>query len=100
LGDLPVAIAQAGALLADTGLDVQVYLRLVDECAEDLLAQEAETGCPQSVAASWAVAFDRLAVDDPTALELLTLVAWCGPEPVPLNVLVKHPASPRRSPVW
>jgi hypothetical protein len=27
MGDLPVAIAQAGTLLADTGLDVQVYLQ-------------------------------------------------------------------------
>ena len=46
---------------------------------------------PQSLAASWAVAFDRLAADDPTALDLLTLVAWCGPEPVPLTLLTEHP---------
>ena len=44
-----------------------------------------------SVAASWAVAFDRLAADDPAALDLLTLIAWCGPEPVPLALLTDHP---------
>jgi hypothetical protein len=91
--DLPVAVGQAGALLADTGLDVQVYLRLVDERAEDVFAQEAEIGYPQSVAASWAVAFDRLSVDDSTALDLLTLVAWCGPEPFPLSMLAEHAES-------
>ena len=37
------------------------------------------------------MAFDRLAADDPTALDLLTLIAWCGPEPVPLNLLTDHP---------
>ena len=37
------------------------------------------------------MAFDRLAADDPAALDLLTLVAWCGPEPVPLTLLTDHP---------
>jgi hypothetical protein len=37
------------------------------------------------------VAFDRVASDDPTALDLLTVVAWCGPEPVPLSLLTEHP---------
>jgi hypothetical protein len=37
------------------------------------------------------VAVDRLAADDPTALALLTMVAWCGPEPVPLSSLTGHP---------
>jgi hypothetical protein len=46
---------------------------------------------PQSVTASWVVAFDRLAVDDATALDLLTVVAWCGPEPVPLSLFTDHP---------
>ena len=41
--------------------------------------------------AAWAVAFDRLAAADPTALQLLTLIAWLGPEPVPLTLLTNHP---------
>ena len=50
-----------------------------------------------SVTAAWAVAFDRLAAVDPAALELLTLIAWCGPEPVPLTLLTDHPDPlPRR----
>ena len=50
-----------------------------------------------SVAASWAVAFDRLALDDPLALDLLTVAAWCGPEPIPLGLLTDHPdALPRQ----
>ena len=35
--------------------------------------------------------FDRLAGDDPAALDLLTVMAWCGPEPVPFNLLTDHP---------
>ncbi len=91
VGDLPLAVEQAGSLLADTGLTVDKYLRLLTERAEDVLDQDPGGAYPRSLAASWAVAFDRLADDDPTALDLLTVVAWCGPEPVPLTLLTDHP---------
>ena len=91
VGDLPLAVEQAGSLLADTGLGVDKYLRLLAERAHDVLGHDPGQAYPLSVAASWAVAFDRLAVDDPTALELLILVAWCGAEPVPLSLITDHP---------
>ena len=92
VGDLPLAVEQAGAMVRDAGLGVEVYLRLLRERAGELLAHDGGATYPVSVAASWAVAFDRLAADDPAALDLLTLVAWCGPEPVPLDLLTDHPA--------
>ena len=91
VGDLPLAVEQAGSLLADTGMAVDKYLRLLAERAQDVLDHDPGGAYPQSLAASWAVAFDRLAADDPTALDLLTVVAWCGPEPVPLTLLTDHP---------
>ncbi|WP_448622198.1 FxSxx-COOH system tetratricopeptide repeat protein [Geodermatophilus sp. URMC 65] len=91
VGDLPLAIEQAGSLLADTGMAADKYLRLLAERAQDVLDHDPGGTYPQSVAASWAVAFDRLAADAPTALDLLTVVAWCGPEPVPLGLFTDHP---------
>jgi hypothetical protein len=91
VGDLPLAVEQAGSLLADTGMAVDKYLRLLGERAQDVLDHDPGGTYPRSVAASWAVAFDRFALDDPTALDLLTVVAWCGPEPVPLTLLADHP---------
>jgi hypothetical protein len=91
VGDLPLAVEQAGSLLADTSLTVDKYLRLLAERAHDVLDYDPDGAYPQSLAASWAVAFDRLADDDPTALDLLTVIAWCGPEPVPLTLLTDHP---------
>lgn len=91
VGDLPLALKQAGALLADTGITVDKYLRLLSERAQELLDHDPGGAYPQSVSALWAVAFDRLAVDDPTALDLLTVLAWCGAEPVPLVLLTGHP---------
>ena len=91
VGDLPLAVEQAGALLADTGMAADEYLRLLAGRAQDVLDHDPGGAYPQSVAASWAVAFDRLALDDPAALALLTGVAWCGAEPVPVTLLADHP---------
>jgi hypothetical protein len=91
VGDLPLAVEQAGSLLADTGMTVDKYLRLLSKRARDVLDHDPGGAYPHSLAASWAVAFDRLAADDPTALDLLAVVAWCGPEPVPLSLLTDHP---------
>ena len=93
VGDLPLAVEQAGSLLADTGMAVEDYLRLLAERAHEVLDHQPGGAYPQSVTASWTIAFDRLAVDDPIALNLLKLIAWCGPEPVPLTLLTDHPGA-------
>jgi len=89
LGDLPLAVDQAAALLADTGLGVDAYLSLLRQRTPDVLAHGA--GHHPSMAASWAVAADRLTADDPAAVQLLTLIAWLAPEPVPLTLITDHP---------
>ena len=92
LGDLPLALAQAGAHLADTTIGVQGYLTLLAERTRDLLAQGACATYPVSLAASVQIALDRLARQSPVALELLTLAAYLGPEPIPLTLFSTHPA--------
>jgi DNA-binding SARP family transcriptional activator/tetratricopeptide (TPR) repeat protein len=92
LGDLPLALAQAGAHLADTTIGVQGYLALLAERTRELLAQGAGTAYPVSLAASVQIALDRLAVESPVALQLLTLAAYLAPEPIPLTLVTTHPA--------
>ena len=90
MGDLPLAIEQAGSLLVDTGMTVDKYLRLLAERAPEVLDHDTGGAYPHSIAASWAVAFDRLTLDDTAARDLLTLLAWFAPEPVPLSVITEH----------
>lgn len=84
-------MSQAGSLLADTGLDVEVDLRLLDERADELLAEDNSSTFPVSTAALWRTVFDRLGADDQAALDLMTLVAWCGPDPLPLTIFTEKP---------
>jgi hypothetical protein len=61
LGDLPLALAQAGAHLADTASGGEDYLKLLAERTTDLLAQGTSASYPVSLAASVQIALDRLA---------------------------------------
>ena len=92
LGDLPLALVQAGAHLADTTTSVPGYLTLLAERARDLLAQGAPATYPVSLAASTQIALDRLAAQSPAGLVLLTLAAHLAPEPIPLTLFSTHPA--------
>ncbi|MGH3995441.1 MAG: FxSxx-COOH system tetratricopeptide repeat protein, partial [Pseudonocardiaceae bacterium] len=89
--NLPLAVAQTAAYLDETGLSTDAYLRLLDTRAAELLAEEVPTGYSVSLAASWQVAFDRLAADEPAALHLLTLCAYLAPEPIPVTLFTAHP---------
>jgi hypothetical protein len=46
---------------------------------------------PVWLAASWQLAFDRLAADEPAALDLLRLAAQLAPEPIPFTLFTAHP---------
>jgi len=91
LGDLPLAVAQAAAHLADTATSVEDYLTLLAERTTDLLAQDAPVTYPASLTASTQIAIDRLAAQSPAALQLLSLAAYLAPEPIPLTLFTAHP---------
>ncbi len=90
LGDLPLALAQAAAHLADTVIGVEDYLTLLAERTTELLAQGTSATYPVSLAASTQIALDRLAAFSPAALQLLTLAAYLAPEPIPLTLFTTH----------
>ncbi|WP_237047865.1 FxSxx-COOH system tetratricopeptide repeat protein [Lentzea guizhouensis] len=95
LGHLPSALDQAAALLCDGTFTPAGYLELLDSRGRELLQRgvtvAAAGDAPIPVAASWMVAFDALQSHDLAALQLLTLLAWLAPEPVPLTLITGHP---------
>ncbi|MGH3853079.1 MAG: FxSxx-COOH system tetratricopeptide repeat protein [Pseudonocardiaceae bacterium] len=92
LGDLPLALTQAGAYLADTDTGVSDYLALLAERTRELLAYGGSATYPVSLAASVQIALDRLGAQSPAALELLMLAAYLAPEPIPWTLFTLHPA--------
>ncbi len=82
LGDLPLAIEQAAAWRAETGMPVGEYLRLFDEKVAEILDTSAPVDYEVSVAAAWNVSFDELRTRNPAANELLQVCAFFAPEPI------------------
>ncbi|MGH3868866.1 MAG: FxSxx-COOH system tetratricopeptide repeat protein, partial [Pseudonocardiaceae bacterium] len=91
LGDLPLALSQAAAYLAETGIPIDGYLSLLKERTAELLAHGTPATYPVSLAASYQIVFDRLGEQAPSALDLLTLAARLAPEPIPLTLFTTYP---------
>lgn len=86
LGDLPLALEQAGALQAETGISVHEYLNLLTEKTQELLAESKSSEYPVSMTAAWRLSVAKLNDTQPDALELLRCCAFFGPEPIPRDV--------------
>jgi cellulose biosynthesis protein BcsQ/tetratricopeptide (TPR) repeat protein len=91
LGDLPLAVEQAGAWLAATAMPVDRYLDLLRTQLSEVLEENLPPGYPRSVTATWLLSLHRLREDTPAAARLLELCALLGPEPIPTWLL----SSPR-----
>ena len=94
LGGLPLALEQAAAYVQATGISLVRYLALFRQCRPDLLARGQPTGYNKTVATTWALALTQLQHDTPQALDLLRLLAFYAPEPVPLTLLLQPWISP------
>jgi tetratricopeptide (TPR) repeat protein len=83
LGDLPLALEQAGAVLYESLMSVDDYLQLLDERVAEILAQGVALEYPTSMTAAWQISVAQLRRQMPQALELLRCCAFLGPEPIP-----------------
>jgi tetratricopeptide (TPR) repeat protein len=93
LGDLPLALEQAGAMLSETGMLVDVYLQLLDEQVTKIMAEGKSPDYPWSMTAAWKLSVSALRDRLPQALELLRCFAFFGPEPIPRSA-VRRGAQP------
>jgi tetratricopeptide (TPR) repeat protein len=88
LGDLPLALEQAAALLAQTVMTVPMYLELLAKESDRVLAENPPpSDYPVPVAAAWSLSVTRLREQTPYALELLQRCAFFGPTPISLDLL-------------
>src|SRR5215470_8155637 len=93
LGHLPIALAQAAALMADTGLDCRQYrARVADRMQR--LAGGAAGAYPSIVASTWALATEFAEQIPPAGLArpALALIAVLDPNGIPGAVLTSQAA--------
>ena len=86
LGDLPLALEQAGALLAETGMAVNEYLSLLKVETNQILSEGKPPEYPLSMTAAWRLSVSKLEEQLPEALEMLRCCAFFSPDPIPRDL--------------
>lgn len=90
LGDLPLALEEAGAFLEETSEDLYGYVQMVRGHGRRLFHLTAPgpntAQDRRSVATVWTLSMQRVAAQDPAAVPLLNVLAFLAPE-VPRDLL-------------
>ncbi|MFB8772861.1 FxSxx-COOH system tetratricopeptide repeat protein [Streptomyces broussonetiae] len=94
LGDLPLAVEQASAWRAETGMPAAEYLRLFEEKRAELMTVSQPTHYEETVATAWNVSLDHLERKNAAALQLLQVCAYLAPEPVSRSLFSRAPVEP------
>jgi hypothetical protein len=87
LGDLPLAVEQAGAWLAETGIPASTYIEELAQQAARVLSLNQPSDYPLPVATTWNISFELLRKRSPAAVRLLELCSFLAPEPVSMTLL-------------
>ncbi len=83
LGDLPLALEQAGALQAETAMSVDEYIQLLEKQVTRVMGEGRPPGYPEPMTAAWQLSVSELERHVPQAKALLRCCAFLGPEPIP-----------------
>ena len=87
LGDLPLALEQAGAFIEATGTSIHQYLELFTRNKTELLRRgKPSTDYPATVATTWEMAFGQIQRDSTGGADLLNLCAFLAPDEIPRRI--------------
>lgn len=84
LGDLPLALEQAGAYVEETGTTLANYLELFQVRSGELLNRGQPAHYPATVATTWEISLEQLSQP---AADLMSLFSFLGPDDIPKNLL-------------
>ena len=87
LGDLPLALEQAGAYIEETGISLSAYLKLFQERRKELLRRGKPDAYPDTVATTWDISFRKAREEVPASADLLKLCAFLAPDDIPKSLL-------------
>jgi tetratricopeptide (TPR) repeat protein len=90
MGGLPLALDQAGAYIEETGCGLTDYIQRYEQQRAQLLRRRGSLGTdhPRSVMATFLLTSQRVAQEQPTAIDLLHLCAFLHAEDIPEELFV------------
>ncbi|MEA3344970.1 MAG: FxSxx-COOH system tetratricopeptide repeat protein [Chloroflexota bacterium] len=93
LGDLPLALEQAGAYVEASGGTLSGYLELFRQHHRELLRRgKPPTDYPHTVATTWELSFQQVKQTSSAGADLLNLCAFLAPDDIPRDLLTERAA--------
>jgi len=90
VGDLPLALEQAGAYVASTKGKLKAYAALFEQRHKDLWKDQSPPDAYHgTVATTWSLALDKLKKQSPASIDLMRLIAFLGADDIPLSLLTQ-----------
>ncbi len=89
LGDLPLALEQAGAYVKETGISFEDYLKRFQEERNEILRYGKPDTYPETIATTWEISVKAASKETPESLDLLNLCAYLSPDLIHRPMLVK-----------
>jgi tetratricopeptide (TPR) repeat protein len=90
LGDLPLALEQAGAYVEQTHSTLGGYLKLFKTRAGELLRLGGPVDYQHTVATTWTLALEQVRAQAAAAEDLLKLCAFLAPDDLPRALVSEH----------
>jgi hypothetical protein len=87
LGDLPLALEQAGAYCEAEQLPLAAYLERLRTDASDLFTEGQPVDYTHTVATTWTFGLEKAAKRSPHGPDLLRLLSFLGPDEIPWELL-------------
>lgn len=87
LGDLPLALEQAGAYIKETGISFPDYLDRFKKDRKKLLKHGKPLNYPDTVATTWEISFQAVQEERPVGGDLLNLCAFLAPDAIARTML-------------
>ncbi|MEV8632181.1 FxSxx-COOH system tetratricopeptide repeat protein [Streptosporangium sp. NPDC051023] len=87
LGNLPLAVEQAAAWLAETGMPAVTFLEELKTETARVLSLGQPADYPHPVAVTWNLSLGQLQESSPASVRLLELCAFFAPEPISMQLL-------------
>jgi tetratricopeptide (TPR) repeat protein len=89
LGDLPLALEQAGAYIGESAISLADYLKLFQEQRIEILKRGKPVSYPDTIATTWDISFKAVQKESANAIDLLKLLAFLAPDNIPKSLLIK-----------
>jgi tetratricopeptide (TPR) repeat protein len=91
LGDLPLALEQAGAYILAAAISISDYLERFNEQHKRILESRLGNDIyyPDTIATTWGVSFQAVQKESPVSAEILWLCSFLAPDDIPRSLLVE-----------